>query len=142
MFEDGAQEGETRFWYSHQLMEWLGYDSPQAFQGVITKAMGACTRLGLDPTEAFIREEVIEDGKPVKTYRLTRFACLIVSMTADSKKPEVAQAKAILAAAAITAHPMQSPSIPKRSPMVPTRSRPKLSTPQAIRRPRPLWHSM
>ncbi|MES2672411.1 MAG: damage-inducible protein D [Pseudomonadota bacterium] len=102
MFEDSAQEGDTRFWYSHQLMEWLGYDSPQAFQGVITKAMGACTRLGLDPTEAFIREEVIEDGKPVKSYRLTRFACLLVSMTADSNKPEVAQAKAILAAIADT----------------------------------------
>lgn len=97
LFEDGAQDGETRFWYAHQLMDWLGYDSWQSFQSVITKAMGSCTRLGLDPTEAFIRDEVIVDGKPIKTYRLTRFACLIVSMTADSKKPEVAQAKAILA---------------------------------------------
>jgi DNA-damage-inducible protein D len=100
MFEDGAQEDEGRFWYAHQLMVWLGYDSWQAFQGVITKAMGACTRLGLDPTEAFIREEVIQDGRPIKTYRLSRFACLLVSMTADSKKPEVAQAKTVLAAIA------------------------------------------
>lgn len=100
MFEDGAQEGEGKFWYAHQLMGWLGYDSWQSFQGVITKAMGACTRLGLDPTEAFAREEVIEDGRSVKTYRLTRFACLLVSMTADSNKPEVAQAKAVLAAIA------------------------------------------
>ncbi len=97
LFEDGAQDGETRFWYAHQLMDWLGYDSWQAFQGVITKAMGSCTRLGLDPTEAFIRDEVLVDGRPAKTYRLTRFACLLVSMTADSKKPQVAQAKAVLA---------------------------------------------
>lgn len=97
VFEDGAQGGEARFWYAHQLMDWLGYDSWSSFQGVITKAMGSCTRLGLDPTEAFVREDILSGGKPVKTYRLTRFACLLVSMTADSKKPEVAQAKAVLA---------------------------------------------
>lgn len=102
-FEDSAHDGgDSRFWYAHQLMGWLGYDSWQSFQGVITKAMGSCTRLGLDPTEAFTREEVIEGGKTVKTYRLTRFACLLVSMTADSKKPEVAEAKAALAAIADT----------------------------------------
>lgn len=100
MFEDGAQEGETRFWYAHHLMGWLGYESWQSFQGVITKAMGACTRLGLDPTDGFVREEIVQDGKSLKTYRLSRFACLLVSMTADSKKPEVAQAKALLAAIA------------------------------------------
>jgi DNA-damage-inducible protein D len=83
-------------------MGWLGYDSWQSFQGVITKAMGSCTRLGLDPTDAFVREEVIEGGRTIRTYRLTRFACLLVSMTADSKKPEVAEAKAALAAIADT----------------------------------------
>lgn len=102
-FEDSAHDGgDSRFWYAHQLMHWLGYDSWQSFQSVITKAMGSCTRLGLDPTEAFGREEVIQDGKAVKTYRLSRFACLLVSMTADSNKPEVAEAKAALAAIADT----------------------------------------
>lgn len=102
-FEESAHDsGESRFWYAHQLMEGLGYDSWQAFQGVITKAMGSCTRLGLDPTEAFSREELVVDGRLIKTYRLTRFACLLVSMTADSKKPEVAEAKAVLAAIADT----------------------------------------
>ena len=33
MFEDAAQEGEGKFWYAHQLMGWLGYDSWQSFQG-------------------------------------------------------------------------------------------------------------
>ncbi|ADN64071.1 hypothetical protein XFLM_11060 [Xylella fastidiosa subsp. fastidiosa GB514] len=31
IFEKGGQEGETRFWYAHQLMQWLGYESWQAF---------------------------------------------------------------------------------------------------------------
>lgn len=102
-FEESAHDGgDSRFWYAHQLMGWLGYDSWQSFQSVITKAMGSCTRLGLDPTEAFRREEVIEGTKTVRTYRLSRFACLLVSMTADSKKPEVAGAKAALAAVADT----------------------------------------
>jgi len=67
---------------------------------VITKAMGSCARLGIDPTEAFLRATCIDDGKEISTYKLSRFACFLVSMHADSKKPEVAKAKAVLAAIA------------------------------------------
>lgn len=100
LFEDAGRQNGQLYWYAHELMDLLGYQSWGSFQSVITRAMGACTRLGLDPTESFAAETVIEDGKPRKTYRLSRFACLLVSMTADSKKPEVAQFKALLASIA------------------------------------------
>ncbi len=57
-------------------------------------------RLGIDPTEAFSLATTIENDKEIKTYKLSRFACLLVSMHADSKKEEVAKAKAALAALA------------------------------------------
>ncbi len=101
-FEADGQENGTRFWFAHQFMKSLGYDSWPTFQKVITKAMGACARLGIDPTEAFVPATFIEAGKECKSYKLSRFACFLVSMYGDSKKPEVALAKATLAAIADT----------------------------------------
>lgn len=101
VFEESGRDNGTRYWLAHEFMTVLGYDTWTSFKSVITKAMGSCTRLGIDPTEAFTRIDVEVDGKPLKgTYKLTRFACFLVSMHADSKKPEVAKAKTLLAAIA------------------------------------------
>lgn len=99
-FENARRENGICFWYAHELMLSLGYATWAPFQAVITKAMGSCTKLGLDPTESFVLDSYIENGKTNKTYKLTRFACFLISMHADSKKPEVAAAKTILAAIA------------------------------------------
>lgn len=99
-FEADGHENGVRFWYAHEFMKALGYDAWSAFQKVITKAMGACARLGIDPTESFMAATYLESGKETKTYKLSRFACFLVSMYADSNKPEVALAKASLAAIA------------------------------------------
>lgn len=101
-FESDGHENGTRFWYAHEFMNSLGYDAWPTFQKVITKAMGACARLGIDPTEVFVPTTYLEDGKECRTYKLSRFACFLVSMYGDSKKPEVALAKASLAAIADT----------------------------------------
>lgn len=99
-FEESGRANGLRFWYAHEFMVALGYDSWPAFQKVITKAMGSCAKLGIDPTESFVPATFIENGKEVKTYKLSRFACFLVSMHGDSKKEEVAKAKAVLAAIA------------------------------------------
>lgn len=99
-FEADCRENGVRFWYAHEFMKSLGYDSWQSFLSVITKAMGSCIRLGIDPTEAFLRTTCVVEGKEITTYKLSRFACFLVSMHADSKKPEVAKAKTVLAAIA------------------------------------------
>jgi DNA-damage-inducible protein D len=99
-FEEAGRENGTRFWYAHEFMASLGYDSWPSFQAVITRAMGSCAKLGIDPTESFVPDSFIENGKEVKTYKLSRFACFLVSMHGDSKKEEVAKAKALLAAIA------------------------------------------
>jgi len=66
------------------------------------EAMGGCARLSIDPTEVFVPTTFLEDGKECRTYKLPRFACFLVSMYGESKKPEVALAKASLAAIADT----------------------------------------
>lgn len=99
-FEDSGRENGSRFWFAHEFMKALGYDSWPTFQQVITKAMGSCAKLGIDPTESFVPATFFEDGKELKTYKLSRFACFLVSMHGDSKKEEVAKAKALLAAIA------------------------------------------
>jgi DNA-damage-inducible protein D len=100
-FEESGHENGTRFWFAHDFMRVLGYETWSSFQSVITKAMGSSAKVGLDPTEAFIPATFVDDaGKECKTYKLTRFACLLVTVNADSKKSEVAQAKAALAAIA------------------------------------------
>jgi DNA-damage-inducible protein D len=101
-FEADCHQNGIRFWYAHEFMRALGYDSWATFQKVVTKAMGGCARLNIDPTESFIPATYSRDGKECKTYKLSRFACFLVSMYADTNKPEVALAKATLAAIADT----------------------------------------
>ncbi len=100
-FEESGRDNGVRFWYAHDFMLSLGYETWSAFQSVINKAMGSCAKLNIDPTEVFLTDSYLDNnGKQTKTYRLTRFACFLVSMHADSRKPEVAKAKAVLAAIA------------------------------------------
>jgi DNA-damage-inducible protein D len=99
-FEDAGRENGMRYWYAHEFMRALGYDSYSAFRRVITRAMAACAHLGIDPTEAFTATIVTKDGQEVRTHKLTRFACFLVSMHADPRKEQVAKAKAVLAAIA------------------------------------------
>lgn len=99
-FENSAHQNGVRFWYAHEFMAELGYENWTSFNGVINKAIASCARLGLDVADAFVSDTVEREGKQQRTYRLTRFACLLVTMHADSKKPEVASAKTALAAIA------------------------------------------
>lgn len=99
-FEESGRENGIRFWFAHEFMIALGYDSWPTFQKVLTKAMGSCAKLGIDPTESFIPAALVENGKEIRTYKLSRFACFLVSMHGDSKKEEVAKAKTLLAAIA------------------------------------------
>lgn len=99
-FEDSARQNGVRYWVAHEFMVSLGYESWSSFQKVINKAMASCAALGVSIPEVFIADTFLEDGKEVNTFRLTRFACFLVTMHADSKKPRVSQAKTVLAAIA------------------------------------------
>jgi len=99
-FEDSASEGQNRSWDSQELMMLLGYESSHAFSQVINRAISSCAQLGIQIMDAFVPGMCVVDGRTIPTYRLSRFACLLVVMHADDKKPEVAKAKIYFAALA------------------------------------------
>lgn len=99
-FEDAARQNGVRYWSAHEFMRTLGYETWASFQKVINKAMASCAALNVQIPDAFIPDTFMEDGRSAHGFRLTRFACFLVTMHADSKKPQVVQAKAVLAAVA------------------------------------------
>lgn len=100
-FEKDSHQNGIRYWLAHEFMTKLGYENWMTFKGVITKAMASCSNLGIDSDECFIPENITDAaGRPFKTYRLSRFACFLITMQADDKKPEVQQAKVVLSAIA------------------------------------------
>jgi len=71
-FEADCRENGDRFWYAHEFMKSLGYDSWTSFLRVITKAMASCARLGIDPTDAFLRSTCLDNGKEIAIRHFQR----------------------------------------------------------------------
>ena len=97
-FEDFKQENGHTFWWASDLQLMLDYSSWQSFQKVINKAVRLFASVEIPFDEHITSVERIDDnGSPFKDYKLTRFACLVIVMQADSKKESVAQAQLLLA---------------------------------------------
>lgn len=99
-FENLAQENGVRFWDARDFMIALGYETWPSFQNVINKAISSCAQLGIDIGDVFVPKTIVDGNSSISTFKLTRFACLLVTMHADSRKVEVSQAKVALAAVA------------------------------------------
>jgi len=91
-FDRAARENGIPTWTEPVLMEALGYKDKQSFKKVRIKAMEACLALNLEPHSDFI----FENGG----YRFTLFACYLMAMRSDPKKPLVAEVQLKLAALA------------------------------------------
>lgn len=104
-FEDGKQSfedfGHTNgqpYWWQSDLQQCLGYKNPNAFRTAVGRAMTACNALGVDLGENFIAaRRKAEDGGEVSDTKLSRFACYLIAMNADPRKPEVAKAQVYFA---------------------------------------------
>jgi DNA-damage-inducible protein D len=93
LFEKKARSNEFTYWLATELMELLGYDNRSAFRNAISKAQIACANLNIPVEENFIHI-ISEIGSDTK---MTRFACYLVAMNADSRKPQVAKAQVYFA---------------------------------------------
>lgn len=79
-------------------MELLGYEDFQTFRkSAINRAIGTCTTLGISVVENFQQCERQIDGVAADDYKLSRFACYLVAMNGDIRKPSVAAAQAYFA---------------------------------------------
>ena len=99
-FEDQSKDNGYTYWYASRLMSLLGYESMTSFIKAINKAIVTCTTLNIPIMDNFEQVPSIIDGKAFTDYKLSRFACYLVAMNADNKKPDVAHAQAYFAALA------------------------------------------
>ncbi len=94
-FEDFRNDNGIPFWWASDLSQMLGYESYKSFRKVIDRAIKAMMAIDVSYHDNVIAHDR-EDAKIVD-FKLSRFACYMVVMNADSKKPEVAKAQAYFA---------------------------------------------
>jgi DNA-damage-inducible protein D len=103
-FENYSHENGFTFWYATDLMKLLEYESLNSFNKAINKAMTTCNTLNIPIFDNFIQEHKIIEGKSSVDYKMSRFACYLTVMNADSRKSGVAMAQAYFATLAGAVH--------------------------------------
>jgi len=103
-FEDFSHENGITYWWATDFMLMLGYDNLPSFTKPIHRAMSACLAANIDTHDNFRKENRIVDDKTFTDYKLTRFACYMVAMNGDVKRPAVAKAQAYFAQQAEQIH--------------------------------------
>ena len=90
--EDGAE-----YWSARDLMPLLGYPEWREFRPAVERAWKSAEAQGHAPEDLFgvITEKGL--GRPREDVHLSRFACYLVAMNGDPRKPEVAAAQAYFA---------------------------------------------
>lgn len=89
-FEDFSRQNGILYWLASDLIKMLDYDSMDSFKKAIDRAIRACMTLNIKWEEHFIN--IVTNGE--FDYKLTRFACYLTVMNADTKKEKVAKAQA------------------------------------------------
>ncbi|WP_321308803.1 hypothetical protein [Marinifilum fragile] len=92
-FEDYSHQNGMRFWYATEYASMLGYANMTSFMNPINKAIQSCMSAKIDYFDDFVREKRIVDGRQFDDFKLSRFACYMIAMNADVKKPQVARAQ-------------------------------------------------
>lgn len=96
-FESLAKSNGGLYWSARKFAKFLGYSDYKSFRRVIDRAVSACMRLRIPVTENFLGVQGIIDDQMVTDTKLSRFACYLVAMNADSRKEKVAKAQVYLA---------------------------------------------
>jgi len=87
----------SEYWSARDLMPLLGYPRWQDFTPALSRAIVAADAQGLDRHDLFRGNPEKSGGRPREDFHMVRFACYLVAMNGDPRKPEVAAAQAYFA---------------------------------------------
>lgn len=84
-------EAGQEYWSARELCVAIGYREYKNFKPVIKKAIALCEQNGKSADDHFVQQnELMTIGKggkrAVESYHLSRYACLLISMSLSSKK--------------------------------------------------------
>lgn len=86
------------YWSARDLMPLLGYGADwRNFHGAIERARATCANSGGDTSANFVGATKITGTKPAQDAHLSRYACYLVAMNGDPRKPEIAAAQTYFA---------------------------------------------
>lgn len=90
--EDGSE-----YWSAREVMPLLGYDSWRRFADAIDRAKAAATAQKHPVSRLFAGAVKKSVGRDAEDIELSRFACYLVAMNGDPRKPEIAAAQSYFA---------------------------------------------
>lgn len=90
------------YWMARDIQPYLGYDQWRNFESVVERAIKACESAGGKSEHHFAEvSKKIQGGKGAELERqdfyLSRFACYLIAMNGDTRKPEVGLAQTYFA---------------------------------------------
>lgn len=91
-------DGGREYWSARDLMPLLGYEKWERFADAINRAKSAARNAGYDPATQFPGTgKLVPTGngaqRAVEDYHLSRYACYLVALNGDPRKPEIAAAQ-------------------------------------------------
>lgn len=97
VFERIKHIGESgeEFWYARELQKVLNYKEWRKFENVIHKAKEACKNSQINICEQFVGVDKLSNRNNnakvyINDYKLSRYACYLITQNADSRKDVVA----------------------------------------------------
>lgn len=90
-------ESGQEYWLARELATAIAYKDFRNFKGIVEKARKLCKDNNANEADHFVEcTEMVEVGSGAKralaSFRLTRYACLLIAMCADSKKSQTMEA--------------------------------------------------
>lgn len=92
-----TDEKGNEYWLARELANAIGYKDYRNFKSVVEKAIGLCRDNNANEADHFVEcTEMVEVGsgamRELASFKLTRYACLLVAMCMNAKKTQAIDA--------------------------------------------------